>query len=126
MHDAAAELELEAMKAARDAVKPFAPSLVREGARALPASGGLRQRVEGYDVEATATPTQVSIRLTGVAGYDRGRVLHPVFGNRDVWVEQPLNTKGDFSRALARVTPKIMPRVEAAVQNTLADVARKV
>jgi len=97
----------------------------------LPSRGGLAALVMA---KASLTSSALAGRNAGVRvrarhrTYDlrrlnAGRLRHPVFGNRDVWVEQTAGMNPGF---LDEAFEKKKPEVARAVQGVLAEIARKV
>jgi len=97
----------------------------------LPRRGGLAEQMRGM-VSSRATAKSgkyagVSIRFSS-KGYDirtltGGRLRHPVFGNRDNWVEQ---TAGVNPEAFTGEFLRQRPDMARAVNLVLEDIARKV
>lgn len=104
------EMQRELYRELNRATKPLREAMRDEIPNALPRRGGLA----AYAQQRTSFTTSarkggqfvgVSIRARGRKGMDarmleQGRVRHPVFGNRRVWVEQ---TAGVREKALTRV-----------------------
>lgn len=98
---------------------------------ALPRRGGLAEQMHGM-VSGRATAKSgkyagVSIRFAS-KGYDirtltGKRLRHPVYGNRDVWVEQ---TAGLNPEAFTGEFERQKPDMARAVSRVLEDIARKV
>jgi hypothetical protein len=97
----------------------------------LPSRGGLAALVMA---KASLTSTAASGRNAGVRirarhkSYDLkrmndGRLRHPVFGNRGVWVEQTAGINPGF---LDDSFEKQKPEISRAVQRVMDDIARKV
>ncbi|MCF6376898.1 hypothetical protein L2K70_04720 [Nocardioides KLBMP 9356] len=97
----------------------------------LPSRGGLAALVMA---KVSLTSGAVAGRNAGVRirarhrSYDlkrlnEGRLRHPVFGNRSVWVEQTAGVNPGF---LDEAFDKNKPEVIRGVQRVLAEIARKV
>lgn len=97
----------------------------------LPSRGGLAALVIA---KVSLTTGAVAGRNAGVRikarhkSYDlrrlnEGRLRHPVFGNRSVWVEQTEGINGGF---LDDAFDKNKAEVARGIQRVLADIARKV
>lgn len=119
-------LQRELRRRIRAAVKPVIPDVRQSAYRTLPKRGGLAERVgkQAYGIR-TALGSGASVRLAGrgmkeLRDIDRGRLRHPVFGNRKVWKAQAV-TPGFFSDAVERRAPKIRGEIAKAV----GDVARQ-
>jgi hypothetical protein len=98
---------------------------------ALPRRGGLAEQVHGM-VSGRATAkggkyAGVSLRFSS-KGYDirtltGGRLRHPVYGNRGVWVQQ---TAGLNPEAFTGEFERQKPDMARAINKVLEDIARKV
>jgi hypothetical protein len=113
----------------RESAAPIAPEVVKQGAASLPASGGLRARVERYRtgislLGGTSNP-RIVLRLARLAGYNRGHLRHPVYGNRENWVGQTVEAH-TFTDAFEKHAGEVRERTGAAIQHILNDVAREV
>lgn len=121
-------LRKELLRGINRSLKP-AKAKVKEAARRdLPRGGGLnvfvasarigsRTRVAGRNPAVFLTGRKSGHDLRAI---DRGRVRHPVFGNREVWVNQEVKP-GWWSQTLAGEVPAI----RRGVIDTLDDVARR-
>jgi hypothetical protein len=98
---------------------------------ALPRRGGLAEQMKAkVSSRATAKSGKyagVSIRFAS-KGYDirtltGGRLRHPVFGNRGVWVEQ---SEGLNPEAFTGEFEQQKPDMQRAISRVLEDIARKV
>ena len=87
----------------REIGKPLGEEVIREGAEAMPARGGLRERlVTGGKVGVSTLRSSVAIRLQEHRGIqlgplNRGKLRHPTF-NGAPWVSQPVPA-GSYSAA---------------------------
>lgn len=121
------ELRKELNKGLRESVKPLVRK-TRSAARSdLPKRGGLAsqvakepQRVQVRTGQRTAGVRLVVARKRGAArSTNRGRLRHPVFGNRDRWVTQTVKP-GWFDDTIRRDERRIR-RDAVAVLSTIAD-----
>jgi len=102
---------------------------VRANARAtLPARGGLAALVAaskiGTRTRLSGASAEVQIKGTGklnISDLNRGRLRHPVFGDRSTWVEQTV-PGGWFDNPINQEPP----RIRSGIGGALADVARKI
>jgi hypothetical protein len=125
---AGAPLRRELLRGIRTGVKPTIPA-IRESARSeLPARGGLAALVAGssFGVRTRLTGAGAGVRIQGtgrigLASLNKGRLRHPVFGNRDVWVSQQV-PEGWFDRPIE----EDIPHIRAAVDRAMSDVSRKI
>lgn len=122
------ELRKELLAGIRKSNKPTI-SAIRANARgSLPRRGGFADQVAASRI-ATRTrlvgkSAGVQIRALGMYNLrqlNRGRLRHPLFGNREHWYEQQIEP-GWFSEPIEKDAPRIRADIEAAMQ----DVARKI
>lgn len=86
----------EVTKALNKATEPAKDAVAQSALDILPHSGGLAELVASARISTRTTlrGSNPSVRLTGrLSGHDlraidRGRLRHPVFGNRGAWVTQ--------------------------------------
>lgn len=113
------------------ATKPVRDDMKASIAPSLPSRGGLAALVMA---KVSLTTAAKSGKWAGVSikarhkSYDlrrlnQGRLRHPVWGNRSVWVEQ---TKGVNPGFLDEAFKKSKPEITRDIQRVLADIARKV
>jgi hypothetical protein len=111
---------------------------------ALPKSGGLAGTVAGSSSFVVATSKSrsvggnvVGVRIQGkrrglkgrsLARLNAGTVNHPVFGNRDVWVNGQTAgiTKGFLDSAFQKQAPEVKAAVIKAINNTKNRIYRSV
>lgn len=97
-HAGHAQLRKDMNKGLSSAVKPLVKKTRSAARTQLPKGGGLAQQVakEPQRVQVRTGRRTAGVRLVvqrkrGAAwATNRGRLRHPVFGNRDVWVTQPV------------------------------------
>lgn len=125
-----ADLRKELNKALRDASKPLIRQ-VKAAARAeLPKRGGLAETVARSPIRAqvrtgaTTAGVRITARGQGLRGTNRGVVRHPVFGNREIFVEQEVNG-GWFDDTLRAGAPTVRPHLEAAIEAVAEKVVRE-
>ena len=125
---AEAKMRRDMLAAIRSAAGEAIPD-IRESARStLPRSGGLADRVadQAFAVRTSLvgkTGGRVSIVGRGMKelrDIDRGRLRHPLWGNRRHWYQQKV-TPGFFSKPIEKKAPAIRVRIIDA----MASVARK-
>ena len=97
----------------RDASKPLAEAVAKDGPEGLPESGGLADWLRQAKPSLSMTQTRVAIKLTGLKGFrtqktsdlnaiNRGRLRHPVYavdGRKAGWVNQPVQA-GTYDAAI--------------------------
>ncbi len=121
------ELRLELLRAIRTATKPTHQQIRDSARQLLPHRGGLAELIAKSSL---TTRTRLSGRSVGVRivarsshdikALDKGRLRHPVYGNRDSWVTQYVKT-GWFSTPLFATGKAVRLEVSEAA----ARVARK-
>ena len=123
------ELRKELYSAINRATKPMRAEAKKSAERNLPKTGGLNKRV----AQARFSTRRRAGRNPGVqivakgmgqlALMDRGRVRHPVYGNRKRWVNQPIpDAEGWFTQPMEE--GKLVAQKE--IVRTLDDVAKKI
>ena len=97
----------------RDASKPLAEAVAKDGPEGLPESGGLADWLRQAKPSLSMTQTRVAIKLTGLKGsrtqktsdlnaINRGRLRHPVYaqpGRKAGWANQPVQA-GTYDAAI--------------------------
>lgn len=82
----------------------------------LPVEGGLAASVAHSRPSVDRQPGGITLRLSeGLAAIDDGHLRHPVFGNPDVMVDQPIRP-GYFSRTLEDMRPDMQTRIDRMVK----------
>ena len=122
------DLRKELNKGLKKAAEELIP-LAREAARdELPSAGGMNERVAKARMRvkvSTGRDPGVSIVAgrpgSGARGAEFGKVRHPVFGNRDVWVTQAVPAHW-LTDTISRSRHLVVPKLEEALER----VARKV
>lgn len=122
------ELRRDLLRGMNRATKPVKAKVKAAALRDLPRRGGLNRVVASARI-STRTRTSgnnPAVFLTGkksghdLRAIDRGRLRHPVFGNREVWVSQDVKP-GWWSRTVAAEADE----VGREVRRTLDEVARR-
>lgn len=113
------------LKGIREAVKDAIPD-VRESAIDILPGGG-----SGFDAQVAAskfaarsriTGTAASVKLVGASSSlieevnRRGRLRHPVYGNRSTWVNQAI-PEGWFDKPMEAQSPRIRREIEAVMED---------
>lgn len=120
-------------KGLRDAGKPIGLRVLDRGADEMPARKGLRAHIKEVGrvsvnsaLKGRVANISVVLRTQGadIKKMNMGSLRHPVFGNRDVWVGQPVPS-GSWSRAFEAERTEATAAVLKAAQDALDDVARK-
>lgn len=119
------DLKKELLAGIRVAVKKMIPAVQQGAHDRLPHSGGLADRVAGQKFAARTSLASGKVSLTGsgmksLTDIDKGRLRHPVFGDRDVWKQQSV-TPGFFSGPIE----SHLPTVHAEIDDVLSSLAKK-
>lgn len=121
------DVQRELHRSLNRATKPMRATAKRRAEEILPHRGGLARRVASARMQTRlrtkGNETQVSVRATSqlsLRSIDRGRLRHPVFGNRNVWVNQPV-TRGWWTDSMK----KHAPDVRRELVKSLDDIHRK-
>jgi hypothetical protein len=124
-------LRRELHKQMRRGARPLIPLARAEARRVLPRAGGLAEQVAKAPMRVQVRTGAQTAGVRVVVGKDRsgarmanrGLIRHPVFGNRDRWVDQRVPPDW-FDGAMRRNAPTVRPHILRAVQNVLTDIAR--
>lgn len=127
------ELRKQLNKDLREAVKPLIPKTRAEARRTLPKRGGYAvlvakatQRVQVRTGQATAGVRLIVVNdKSSARRANRGVLRHPVFGNREAWVNQPLATHGWFDRPAKAEHPKIVEAALDAITHVIDEIAKE-
>lgn len=125
------DLRKELTKEMRTAARPLIPKARAEARRRLPSSGGLGKLVakEPMRVQARTGRRTYGVRVVvgrkrGAArAANKGKIRHPVFGNRDVWVDQ-LVPPDWFDDPMRESAPDIRRRMERGMENVADKIVR--
>ena len=124
------DLRRELHAGMRKAARPLISKTRSEAGRRLPQRGGLArqvakepQRVEVRTGRTAGVRLVVAKKAGGARGANRGVIRHPVFGNREVWVDQKVPA-GWFDDPIKAEATAIRRDVERAVQNVIDRIAR--
>lgn len=112
-------------KALRDAARPLQPAVRKEAVAAMPSGYGptlsrsLRFRTA---IKETAHTADVTVRVHGqgrkerrmVPALNRGRLRHPLYGNRDWWFDQRVRS-GFVDRPADRLMPEAVRQMRAVI-----------
>lgn len=130
-HAGRTELRKELNKGMRDGAKPLIPKARAEALSRLPKSGGLAAQIAREPMRVqTRTGRDPGVRIVvgkkrgGARQANRGAIRHPVFGNRDVWVEQQVPA-GWFDDPMRSGARSVRPALEQAIENVAAKVVRE-
>lgn len=122
------DLRRELLRRIRSASKPALQDIPQSAYRTLPRRGGLAERVgkQAYSLRSRLAGASASVSITGrgmkeLLDINRGRLRHPLFGNRDHWFGQQVEP-GFFEDPIERRAPQIRREIEKA----MTDVGRRV
>lgn len=95
-------------------------------------STGLRTNIaKGISTKITYSGFRTGVRIRADSQYlppsqkvlvgdtNRGKVRHPVFGDREVWVTQTFTPKGWFDRTMQIYAPKIIADIDKAAREAM-------
>lgn len=124
------ELRKKLLKGIRETNKPTINAIREEARSTLPHRGGLADLVARSSI-GTRTRTSgdnvgVEIRGTGkqvrsLRDLNAGKLRHPVYGNRNNWVEQQIEP-GWFDRPIEAD----LPRIHRALTDVMQDIGRDI
>ena len=112
-----------------EAGKPAAQDVIDEASAQLPARGGLSRWVGASKPSLSMSATRLAIKIgRGNAGrrrsdinaMNRGRLRHPVYGNRRSWVTQSIPA-GLFERAWERQADRVVEDVAVVLDDIITD-----
>lgn len=125
------QLRKQLLKGIRTAAKPLVED-IRESARdQLPHRGGLAELIAKSKMGIrTRLSGNVSVRLVATSPHDldqlnRGKLRHPVFGDRENWATQDV-PKGWFDKPVEKREPAIRDAVLDAMHEIAEQATRRV
>lgn len=107
-----------------DGVQALPERVSANAGRVLPQRGGLARLASGARTTVTRTHDGIRVVVAGsvnVELVDRGRVVHPVYGNRSVSVAQSVP-----SRAFSDPIEQEVPRIREGAEQAVRDLARHI
>lgn len=123
-------LRRQLLKDIRVAVKPVLPEIRSHAASILPKRGGLAADVASAQlaVRTTLGAKSASVRIVSTSpgrfrDLNRGRLRHPVFGNREKWVQQHV-WPGWFTDRIEARKPRMQGAVIQAMKQTSRDIEK--
>ena len=119
------ELKKELLRGIRETNKPTIAKIRQSAAESLPRRGGLAALVAkgpiGTRTRLSGNSAGVTIQRKRGRSLNEGRLRHPVFRNREVWVQQRVAT-GWFERPIKGDAA----RIRVGLQKVMADTASKI
>lgn len=115
-------------KRLRKIAQEYGPEIVAEGAQAMPASGGLADRLTNAKAGMQLLASGVRLRLgepgAGLGPIDKtGTVRHPVYGHRSAWSVTAVEP-GTWSAAFEKRADDVRRQVAEELETILREVAR--
>ena len=118
----------------RDASKPLAEAIAKDGPEGLPESGGLADWLRQAKPSLSMTQTRVAIKLTGMVGtrtrktsdlnaINRGRLRHPVYarpGRKAGWTNQRV-AAGTYDAAIEKHGADALSEIEKVVTDVMEE-----
>lgn len=125
-------LTRELTKALNKATEELRRDALENAGEVLPQRGGLAERVESTAKLSTRRRSGrnpgIRIMAKGMPGLEqmdrRGRLRHPVWGNRNVWVTQEIKP-GWFTEPMQDGKPEVAYRIEQALDELAVELARR-
>lgn len=122
------DLRKEMLRGIRTATKPMVAAAKESAHDELPKAGGLNEIVarSKFSTRTRTAGRSPGVRVVAASGInvgsiDRGRLRHPVFGNREAWVTQQVKP-GWFTDAMNAHADEVRRELMAALER----VARQV
>lgn len=118
-------------KAVTEETKPTRQKVKQSALDTLPSRGGLNKWVArvpkgNTDFRERSAGVRISMSKKGhdLAALNRGRLRHPLFGNRRHWYTQEI-TPGFFTRPIEDDADDLRRRIMAALEQFMDDLERK-
>jgi ribosome-associated translation inhibitor RaiA len=128
----AKDLQKELYSAINRATKPMRAEARKSAEQNLPQAGGLNKRVARARMSTRRRAGRdpgvkiVAKGMDQLGLMDRGRVRHPVYGNRARWVNQPIpDAKDWFTKPMEEGAEEVRTEILAAVDEIAKKIERK-
>jgi hypothetical protein len=125
------DLRRELLRGIQRAAKPAREAAKTAARNELPRRGGLNDRVAAskFTARTRTGGKNPGVRITGkgeldLPALDRGRLRHPLFGNRRRWYEQRIDA-GWFTKAMEDLAPQIRRELLKAIDDVRAKLRRR-
>ena len=117
-------IKRELYKSLRDSAKPLLNDARLAARSELPQAGGLAAQVAARPMSVSITQGGVRIRVRGMdaRSTNRGRLRHPVYGNRERWVTQEIKPEW-FTNAMRSNADKVRPDLLRAMDRAAQRIA---
>ncbi len=114
----------ELNKGLREASLPLVQSAKDAARDDLPHAGGLNERVASRPTSVLISQGKMRLKVKGVdaASANRGRLRHPVYGNRGNWVTQAI-PPGYFTNRMRRDARLVRPALVRAMDRVAEKIA---
>jgi len=125
------QLRKDLLAGIRQVGRPLNEAAKASALAELPSKGGLNRVVarSRMSVQTRTGGKQVGVRLKATNAHDigamdrRGRLRHPVYGNRKAWVTQQIRT-GWYTRPLEQRAPLVRDHVMKAIERTAHEIEK--
>ena len=125
------DLRREMFRAIQRSTKPLRGKAKEAALRELPKRGGLNVWVaqSRFSTKTRGSGKKAGVRITATKGkhdlraLDAGRLRHPVYGNRNVWVNQSVPA-GWFSKTIENGADEVRKELVKALDDVLKQIAR--
>lgn len=114
------------------ATRPLKQAAQESARSTLPSSGGLAAAVarSKFKTKTAGGGANVGVRIlatggTDIRAMDAGRLRHPVYGNRSVWVTQSV-TPGWFTRPMEAGAGRVQVEILRAMDSVADQIGRSV
>lgn len=125
------EMRSRLRKIMSEETKPTRKKIRQSAIDSLPSRGGLNKwaaRTPSINTDFREQSAGVRIRMQkkghDIAALNRGRLRHPLFGNRNHWYEQSI-TPGFFTKPVEGDAEDLRRRITAALEKYIDDLSRK-
>jgi hypothetical protein len=108
------------LKGIREGVKTAIPDVRQSAEDLLPGGFGTTVAASKFAARSRISGTYASVKITGASSSlidevnRRGRLRHPVYGNRSTWVNQAIPA-GWFDKPMEAQSPRIKREIEAVM-----------
>jgi hypothetical protein len=125
---AGAPVRQEMLRGLREGARGTVPKIRESFRTRMPQRGGLAALAAGstFSDQSLTGGDGVGLRIQGegrvnLTSLNKGQLSHPVFGNREAWVDQQVPA-GSFDEPIT----EDLPRIRSSVDQALSDLSRKI
>lgn len=112
-------------KRIRDVGKPLGQAVAQDGPEGLPSSGGLADWLRAARPTLSMTATRLTLKVSrgrhDINAINAGRLRHPVYGNRRLWVQQAV-TAGTYDKAFEKHAEAALPEIARVVDDIMKEI----